>query len=266
MSNNSNDADSPRISVVFPAYNEADSIAEAVAEFGAVDAVAEVIVVDNNSDDGTGALATEAGGRVVKETRQGYGYALRRGMREAKADLVLLAEPDGTFTASDVAKLLAYAADVELVLGTRTAPELIWHSANMGLFMRWGNWAVAKLLQLLFNTSSLTDCGCTMRLIRRQSLERIQPYFTVGGSHFLPEMVILARKKRLSMVEVPVNYRQRAGVSKITGDYVTAVKVGARMVQLILRSRFRSTRGPAPGGAPGVRSEVDEAPVSAVDD
>jgi hypothetical protein len=176
------------------------------------------------------------------EAKQGYGFALHRGMREAAGDFILLAEPDGTFTATDVPKLLAYASDVEFVLGTRTTRELIWAQANMGLLLRWGNWAVAKLLQILFNTPSLTDCGCTMRLIRRESLDRIQPHFSVGGSHFLPEMVVLARMKRISMVEVPVNYRQRAGVSKITGDYRTALQVGMEMVKLILGYRFRSER------------------------
>lgn len=226
------------LSVVFPAYNEAEGIVAAVTEFAALDEVLEVVVVDNNSSDGTGDLARTAGARVVVETKQGYGYALHRGMREARGELVMLAEPDGTFTAQDVPKLLSYADDVELVLGTRTSRQLIWRNANMGLTLRWGNWVLAKVVQVLFNTSSLTDCGCTMRLIRRESLERILPCFTVGGSHFLPEMVVVARLKGLSMLELPVNYRQRAGESKITGDYTTAIEVGLSMLRTVLEYRF----------------------------
>jgi glycosyltransferase involved in cell wall biosynthesis len=226
-----------RVSVVFPAYNEEAGIAQAVAEFGGVEAVDEVLVVDNNSRDATASRALASGARVVREPRQGYGNALRRGMAEAQGEYVVLAEPDGTFIGKDVLKLLAYADDFDLVLGTRTTRELIWHGANMGWQLRWGNWIVAKFLQVLFGGPSLSDCGCTLRLIRRSAAERLQPRFTVGGSHFLPEMVCLALLSGLRLVEVPVNYRDRVGESKITGSLATAMRVGRDMIALILRYR-----------------------------
>ncbi|HEX8968941.1 MAG TPA: glycosyltransferase family 2 protein, partial [Chloroflexota bacterium] len=160
-----------RVSVVFPAYNEETGIAAAVADFGSLPAVDEVVVVDNNSRDRTASRAAAAGARVVSESRQGYGHALRRGLAEAQGDYVVLAEPDGTFMAKDVLKLLAYADDFDLVLGTRTTRELIWHGANMGWRLRWGNWIVAKVLQVLFGGPSLSDCGCTLRLIRRSAAD-----------------------------------------------------------------------------------------------
>jgi glycosyltransferase involved in cell wall biosynthesis len=227
-----------KVSIVFPAYNEEEGIAHAVETFGAVEAVDEVVVVDNNSSDRTGELARAAGGRVVLETKQGYGNALQRGLAEAEGDLIIMAEPDGTFFAGDVHKLLAYSEDAEMVLGTRTTRELIFGGANMGAFLRWGNWALAKLQQLLFNTSSLSDCGCTMRLIHRDALERFRSRLTVGSSHFLPEMVILAHETGTSILEVPVTYRERRGSSKITGDPRGMVEVGLRMTQLIFVYRF----------------------------
>ena len=227
-----------RVSVVFPAYNEEAGIAEAVTEFGDLEAVDEVLVIDNNSRDQTAARAARAGARVVHESRQGYGNALRRGLAEAQGEYVVLAEPDGTFMAKDVLKLLAYADDFDLVMGTRTTRELIWHGANMGWELRWGNWLVAKLLQVLFGGPSLSDCGCTLRLIRRSAAGRLLPRFTVGGSHFLPEMVCLALLSGLRIVEVPVNYRNRVGESKITGSMRTTVRVGAHMISLILRYRL----------------------------
>ena len=227
-----------RVSVVFPAYNEEAGIAAAVDDFGGVEAVDEVLVVDNNSIDLTAARATTAGARVIQEPRQGYGNALRRGLAEAQGEYIVLAEPDGTFMGKDVLKLLAYADDFDLVLGTRTTRELIWHGANMGWQLRWGNWVVAKLLQVLFGGPSLSDCGCTLRLVRRSAAQRLLPRFTVGGSHFLPEMVCLALLEGQRLVEVPVNYRDRVGESKITGSMQTALRVGARMVGLILRYRL----------------------------
>ena len=94
--------DGETVSVVFPAYNEAANITQAVRDFLSVAAIDEVLVVDNNSRDGTGDLARAAGARVVVETKQGYGNALQRGLREATGDYIVLAEPDGTFVAKDV--------------------------------------------------------------------------------------------------------------------------------------------------------------------
>jgi glycosyltransferase involved in cell wall biosynthesis len=227
-----------RVSIVFPAYNEEDGISAAVQDFGGLDAVDEVLVVDNNSRDQTAPRAMAAGARVIRETRQGYGNALRRGLAEASGELVVLAEPDGTFMGKDVLKLLAYADDFDLVLGTRTTRELIWHGANMGWQLRWGNWLVAKLLQVLFDGPSLSDCGCTLRLISRPAADQLLPRFTVGGSHFLPEMVCLALLHRQRLVEVPVNYRGRIGESKITGSMRTTLRVAAHMVGLIVRYRM----------------------------
>jgi glycosyltransferase involved in cell wall biosynthesis len=226
-----------RVSVVLPAYNEETHIRKAVGDFFLSGIVDEIIVVDNNSRDRTAEEAAMTPARVVSESAQGYGYALRRGMREATGDLLILAEPDGTFVGRDILKLLAYSEDFDMVCGTRTTRELIWAQANMGWFLRVGNWAVAKLIQILHDGPSLTDCGCTLRLIRGSALKQIGGQFTVGGSHFLPEMVILALRAGLRVIEVPVNYRGRVGESKITGTMKGAVVTGARMIGLVFRYR-----------------------------
>jgi glycosyltransferase involved in cell wall biosynthesis len=227
------------VSVVFPAYNEEGHVRRAIEEFFAPGVVDEVVVVDNNSRDRTVAEASATRARVVQEPAQGYGHALRRGLREATGDLVILAEPDGTFVGRDVLKLLAYSEDFDVVCGTRTTRELIWAQANMGWFLRLGNLAVAKMVQFLFDGPSLSDCGCTLRLIRREALARIEDDLTVGGSHFLPEMVILSLRRGLRVIEVPVNYRGRVGDSKITGTLRGTLRTGFRMIGLILHYKLR---------------------------
>lgn len=226
------------VSVVFPAYNEEDYIRPAVEDFFVPAVVDEVVVVDNNSRDRTAEEAGRTRARVVHESKQGYGHALQRGLREATGDIVILAEPDGTFLGRDVLKLLAYADDFDMVCGTRTTRELVWDQANMGWFLRVGNWTVAKMLQLLYGGPSLSDCGCTLRLVHRTALEQIRGDLTVGGSHFLPEMVILALRKGLKVIEVPVNYRGRVGESKITGNLKGTLRTGFNMIRLILKYRF----------------------------
>jgi glycosyltransferase involved in cell wall biosynthesis len=228
-----------KISLIFPAYNEEDNIFQAVEEFKNTGLCDEIIVVNNNSKDRTAERAAAAGARVILETMQGYGAALQRGMKEAKNDYIVLAEPDGTFVAKDLKKLLAYAEDFEMVLGTRTSVELIWAGANMGRFLRYGNVVVAKLLEFLYGGPCLTDCGCTFRLIRRSAYEKIAAKLTVRRSHFLPEMVILALREKIRFIEIPVNYRSRIGESKITGSLKGAVSTGVRMLILIFTYKFR---------------------------
>src|SRR2546430_270577 len=129
-----------KASVVMPAYNEADGIAKVVREFLAIPEVDEVLVADNNSRDETAALARAAGARVVRESRQGYGFACRRALESATGDYVILAESDDTFRARDLYKFLAYAGEFDAVFGTRTSKTCIWAGSNMGPFLRYGNW------------------------------------------------------------------------------------------------------------------------------
>jgi glycosyltransferase involved in cell wall biosynthesis len=230
---------SKTVSVVLPAYNEERSIRSAVEDFFVPGVVDEVLVVDNNSRDRTAEETRATRARLVHEPAQGYGHALRRGLREARGDIIILAEPDGTFVGRDVLKLLAYADDFDMVCGTRTTRELVWAQANMGWFLRVGNWVVAKMLQVLHDGPSLSDCGCTLRLTHRAALARFQDELTVGGSHFLPEMVILALRHGVRVIEVPVNYRGRVGESKITGSLKGTLRTGFGMIGLILKHAIR---------------------------
>src|SRR5437762_13718177 len=101
------------VSIVLPAYNEEKYIRPAVEDFFVDGIVDEVIVVDNNSRDRTAEEAAATRARLAREPAQGYGHALRRGLREATVDLVIMAQPDGTVGGRDVMKLLAYADDFE---------------------------------------------------------------------------------------------------------------------------------------------------------
>ena len=96
------------------------------------------------------------------------------------------------------------------------------------------------MLEFLFNTVCLTDVGCTYRLIKRSALREIEPHFTVGGSHFGPEMMLITVLKKVKIVQIPVNYRPRVGESAVTGDLVKAFFLGMRMIGMIWSFRLRS--------------------------
>jgi glycosyltransferase involved in cell wall biosynthesis len=230
------------VSVVLMTYAERDSIREVIGGFFATGLVDEVLVVDNNAEAGTREEVARTRARLVHEARQGYGFATRRGLLEASGDLVVLAEPDGTFLSEDLVKLLVYSNECEAVFGTRTTRELVWVGANMDWFLRWGNWAVAKLIELLFNTSHLSDVGCTYRLLRREMAEYVAANMKVGGSHAGAEIMLLIIVSGARFVEVPVNYLPRVGVSSVTGNPLAAVQVGLRMIGLVLRFRRTAPR------------------------
>lgn len=227
-----------RVAVIFPTYNEKDSIRQAILDINAVGLVDEVIVVNNNAASGTSEEVAGTGATEIFESKQGYGNALLCGIDYCNADLIALCEPDGTFSAHDIQKLLAYSDDKPVVFGTRTSPEFIWAGANMGAFLRWGNWAVAKMTEALFNTSILTDMGCTYRLLHREALETIRPHLTIGGSHFGPQILLEVIQHKIPFVEIPLNYCERVGESSVTGDFWKSWKLGWRMIFLVLEYRF----------------------------
>lgn len=233
-----------KVSIVFPVYNERENVRLAIEEFLRHPAVDEIIAVDNNSQDGSDKEIQLTSAKYVKEMAQGYGAALRRGMREATGDLIVTCEPDGTFRASDLDRLLIYSQDYDVVLGTRTSRNPVWSGgdpgANMDFFLRMGNWAVAKLLEYLFNGPSLTDVGCTYKLIYRLAYEQVKDSFTVNGNWFSPEYMIRALQHKLSVVEIPIQYGARIGTSKITGKRSKAIKLGCRMIRFILGERLTS--------------------------
>jgi len=231
-----------QVSVVLMTFAERDSIRAVIEGFFATGVVDEVLVIDNNAQPGTAEEVGRTRARIVHEPRQGYGYATRRGLLEARGDVIVLAEPDGTFLPQDIIKLLVYSAECEVVFGTRTTQVLIWQDANMAHFLRWGNWAVAKLIELLFNTSHLSDVGCTYKLLRRGAADYIAQTMTVGGNHAGVEIMLLTIVSGARFVEVPVNYLPRVGVSSVTGKRVAALRVGLRMIELVLRVRRATPR------------------------
>jgi glycosyltransferase involved in cell wall biosynthesis len=226
------------LAVILPTYNEAGSIAACIAGFDALGIVDDIVVVNNNAHPDTSPAVAGTAAREVHESVQGYGAAIRRGLAETMhADLVCICEPDGTFDPSDVLKLLPFTADVDVVFGSRTVQTFILSGANMGWFLRWGNWAVAKLTEVLFNTVYLSDVGCTFRVLRRDAVDRLTPHLGGTGSSFGYEMMLVTARLRLPLVQVPVKYQERVGQSSVTGDQAAAVRLGLEMIRMCVAER-----------------------------
>ena len=226
-----------QVVVALTAYNDAPSIAAAVADFRSNPSVCRVIVVDNNSKDDTFQIAQNAGAVVVTETEPGYGRCVYRCLQEALAeksvDLVVLCEGDMTFRAKDLEKLLAYVDDADIVNGTRIVEQLREYSTQLSTFMYYGNFFVGKLLEVKhLGRGTFTDVGTTYKLLKRKSLERLLPILNPEvnlefNCHFLD--MALASGERV--VECPITFHPRVGVSK--GGNVSnfrALRVGSRMI------------------------------------
>ena len=227
-----------RLAVVLPTYNEHLSIADCIRSFESLGIVDEIVVVNNNAHPDTSPAVAPTSARAVHESTQGYGAAIRRGLAEtASFDLVCVCEPDGTFDPADLMKLLPFTSDVDVVFGSRTVQTFILSGANMGWFLRWGNWAVAKLAEVLYNTVYLSDVGCTFRVLKRSAIDEMTPDFVGNASSFGFEMMLHAARRRMTMVQVPVKYQPRVGESSVTGDFGKALKLGLQMIAMCLRMR-----------------------------
>lgn len=227
-----------RVSLILPTYNERDSIRKVIHEFEELGIVDEIVVINNNAAKGTSEEVRETSAIEIHEPTQGYGAAIQRGFAETTGDFIAVCEPDDTFLARDLIKFLAYVEDVDIVYGSRTVKTFIWERANMGVLLRWGNWFVAKLLEVLFNTNHLSDVGCTYRIIRREALRDMLPTFRVRSNFFGPEMMVRGYRMKCRCIQIPVNYKSRVGRSSVTGDLKKAIVLGCQMMILILAMRL----------------------------
>lgn len=208
-----------RVSVVLATYREKGSIRRSIEDFFATGVVDEVVVVNNNAEPGTDEEVQKTPARLVYEPRQGYGHAFRKGIREATGDYVVLCEPDHTFLGSDIHRFLIYAADFQAVFGSRTNRSTIDRGTAMTPLRRFGNVVYAKMIEVLFGASTITDIGCSYKLFHRSALRAIEPQFESGNPLFATELVLLVVSHRIPFVEIPASYKRRTGHSTIISHW-----------------------------------------------
>lgn len=228
------------VAAVVPALNEAQAIARVVDGLRAQPLIDRVIVVDNGSTDGTGAIAEAAGAEVVVEPRRGYGRACRAGVRAANgAEVVVLLDGDAADDPDDLPRVLGpvLRGEADLVVGSRSREAR--ERGAMTPQQVLGNRVAARLMRALHGTP-VTDLG-PFRAIRRDHLLALgMSEMTYGWS---VEMVVKSRRAGLRYLEVPVSYRRRIGTSKVGGTLRGTIGAGVFITRAILRhSRWRPAR------------------------
>ncbi|WP_341200217.1 glycosyltransferase family 2 protein [Croceibacter atlanticus] len=228
----------PHIKVIIPAFNEANSIGRVIADIPKQ--VNEVIVISNNSTDKTIAIAESAGATVLEENQRGYGYACLKGLAYIKESLVkpnIIVFLDGDY--SDYPEYLdaivrpIIKCDVDLVIGAR-AKELR-EDGSMTTPQIFGNWLATRLMKLFFK-SRFTDLG-PFRAIKYDTLLGLEMEDKTYG--WTVEMQLKALKQRLAYTEVKVPYRNRIGVSKISGTLKGAIFAGVKILGWIFKYSFK---------------------------
>ena len=204
-------------SLILPAYNEETHIKKNIESFLETNIFDEIIVVDNNSTDHTKTEIEKTEAKYICEKIQGYGAALRKG----------------------IYKFLAYIEDFDCIFGTRTTKSLIHKSAKMQFSLRLGNIVVAKILEYMFLGPTLSDVGCTYKVISREAYQKIKSDLKVVGSEFQPELMINLILKKIKILEIPVNYLEREGKSKITYNFTSSSAVALKMLFLMIRLRIK---------------------------
>jgi glycosyltransferase involved in cell wall biosynthesis len=230
-----------QITVVLTAYNDEKSIKTAVKDFQSHSLVRRVIVISNNSKDGTLNCAHEAGAIAFNEEMQGYGACVHRALSEGvkfeDTELTVLCEGDMTFRAYDIDKLLAFISHADIVNGTRIVEQLRDKDTQLSTFMFYGNLFVAKLLEIKhLGKTTLTDVGTTYKLCRNDALRSLLPNLDkTVNLEFNPYFLDRALEYGFKVIECPITFHKRIGVSK-GGNVNNAVafKLGLRMIRGIL--------------------------------
>jgi glycosyltransferase involved in cell wall biosynthesis len=229
---------SPRISVIIPALNEEASLPLVLADLPK-DILEEIVVVDNGSDDRTPQVAREAGATVLHEQRRGYGWACLAGIEHLKTrmpDIVVFLDGDYSDHPEELAEVVQpiVTDGYDLVIGSRTT-----EAAEPGALLphaRLGNALATRLITLLYGFT-YTDLG-PFRAVRFAALLELGMTDCTYG--WTVEMQIKAIHKGLRITEVPVRYRQRIGVSKVSGTLKGTLMAGYKILWTVFRYARRT--------------------------
>ncbi|MBT8203879.1 MAG: glycosyltransferase family 2 protein [Eudoraea sp.] len=228
----------PDIRVVIPAFNEENSISKVIEELPEL--VSEVIVVNNNSTDQTAAVARKAGATVLTETRMGYGYACLKGLnyiaeQSKTPDIIVFIDGDYSDYPQELPKIVGPIMEgaVDFVIGARV--KSLREKGSMTPQQVFGN-KLATFLMRVFFGAKFTDLG-PFRAIRYDKLLQLNMEDKTYG--WTVEMQLKALKQKLAYIEVPVRYKKRIGVSKVSGTVKGTIFAGIKILGWIFKYSFK---------------------------
>ena len=225
-----------QIAVIIPAFNEEKSIGKVVNAIPK-DLVQTIIVVNNNSTDDTINVANSAGAIVLTENRKGYGWACLKGLdylKNQSPDIVVFLDGDFSDYPEEIIHLIEpiINQNMDMVIGSRVLGKR--EKGSLLPQQRFGNWLATKLIRLFYG-AKFTDLG-PFRAIRYDKLIALNMADKTYG--WTIEMQIKAAKKKYHFCEVPVRYRKRIGVSKVSGTIKGTLLAGIKIIFAVFKYRF----------------------------
>jgi len=222
------------IKVIIPAFNEADSIAHVINEIPKT--VSEIIVVNNDSTDKTEANAKAAGATVLTETKKGYGYACLKGLdyvskKSKQPDIIVFIDGDYSDYPEELDKVVApiLENDIDFVVGARE--KNLREEGSMTPQQVFGHWLATFLMRLFFG-AKFTDLG-PFRAIKYEKLKELNMEDKTYG--WTVEMQLKVLKKKMTYTEVPVRYKRRIGISKVSGTVKGSIFAGIKILGWIFK-------------------------------
>ncbi|MFS4454759.1 glycosyltransferase family 2 protein [Maribacter sp. 2304DJ31-5] len=222
------------IKVIIPAFNEADSIEQVIKELP--DSVSEIIVVNNASSDKTAQNAQNAGATVLTENRKGYGYACLCGLdhvagQSKTPDIIVFIDGDYSDYPEELDKIVAPILQdgLDFVVGARR--KNLREEGSMTPQQVFGNWLATSLMRLLFR-AKFTDLG-PFRAIKYEKLKALKMEDKTYG--WTVEMQLKVLLKKMTYTEVPVRYKKRIGISKVSGTVKGSILAGIKILGWIFK-------------------------------
>ena len=226
------------VNVIIPVLNESAAISKVIGDIP--DFVQEIIVVDNGSTDTTAEMAKNAGATVLHESKKGYGRACLKGLdylknSDQKTDIVVFLDGDYSDYPEQMSDVIAPITDnnMDFVLGSRK--KNLSEKGAMQPQQRFGNWLATRLMTLFFN-SKFTDLG-PFRAIKYEVLNSLDMRDQTYG--WTVEMQLKILKQKFTYCEIPVKYRNRIGVSKVSGTLKGTIFAGVKILSWIFKYSFK---------------------------
>jgi glycosyltransferase involved in cell wall biosynthesis len=226
------------IKVIIPAYNEQDSIANVIKDIPKI--VDEILVISNNSSDNTEMNAKNAGATVLSENKKGYGFACLKGLhyistQDIKPDIIVFLDGDYSDYPEQLTEIIApiLKDNIDFVIGARV--KELREVGSMRPQQVFGNWLATFLMKVFFG-ARFTDLG-PFRAIKYDKLLALRMQDKTYG--WTVEMQLKALKQKLSYLEVPMKYRNRIGVSKVSGTVKGTIFAGIKILGWIFKYSFK---------------------------
>lgn len=218
----------PSVSVLLPTLNEEANIGRTISEVRAAVPDAEIVVIDGLSTDRTVEIAESLGARVLLEKRKGKAFAIKTAFREIESDYAVMLDADLTYPVRDIPRFLSLLGDYDVVIGSRFRGKL--EEGSMPLINGLGNQVICLVASVLY-LKPVSDVCTGMWAFRKKAYKAIE----VTAHTFELECNLFAQsvKKGFRILEVPIDYARRGGVSKVQ------LMDGVKDCIFLLRERFR---------------------------